>query len=291
MSRARGRHGGGHGHDGPDERWLLTYSDMITLLMALFIVMWSMSSVNISRFAALKASLKEAFNGTLSDGGQNLLSGNEALLPTQAAIVGEVRPRPAQTASPVNVVDPTQTVDPRQAVVQVFRNADRQDLENLARLKREIDAWSEKHHLARQVRTEIDERGLVIRILTDDLLFDSGHAVLRPRATPVLDEVASLLRNERRVPNAIRVEGNTDNVPISTAEFSSNWSLSTRRATVVLESLLGRGITAERLAAVGYADQRPLTSNATAAGRAVNRRVELVVVRRALIDGAKGGTP
>src|SRR5262245_42122743 len=125
----RKRGGGGHGgHEGADERWLLTYADMITLLMALFIVMWSMSTVNISKFAALKASLSQAFNGKLTEGGENVLDGAQSVFPAQQGIVGSVVPVPVSTIDPVSVVQKqveTQAQDEEQA-----------DLENLARVKR-----------------------------------------------------------------------------------------------------------------------------------------------------------
>ena len=281
----RGRNrggGGGHGHDGADERWLLTYADMITLLMALFIVMWSMSTVNISKFAALKASLSQAFNGKLSDGGQNVLDGAQSVFPAQQGVVGSIVPKPVSTIDPVSVV--------KQAVETQAQNADQADLENLARLKRELDGWAKQHGLKSRVESKIDERGLVIRVLTDDLLFDSGSDVVRHEAEPLLAKVASLLRDTQRVPNPIRVEGNTDDLPISTAEFQSNWELSTRRATAVLQKLLGGGIEPRRLAAIGYADQRPVASNTSARGRSLNRRVELVVIRRSLANLEGDGT-
>lgn len=264
--------GGGHGHDGPDERWLLTYADMITLLMALFIVMWSMSSVNISKFAALKASLTQAFNGKLSEGGSDVLNGAQSVFPAQQGIVGSVVPEPVSTIDPVAVT--------KQLVEAEADGADQADLENLARVKSELDEWSRKHGLKSRVESKLDERGLVIRVLTDDLLFDSGSDVVRSEAGPLLQKVAGLLRDRQRVPNPIRVEGNTDDVPISTAEFASNWELSSRRATAVLQQLLTGGIEPDRLAAVGYADQRPLASNTSVRGRSLNRRVELVVIRR-----------
>ncbi|MFN8224923.1 MAG: flagellar motor protein MotB [Gaiellales bacterium] len=273
--------GGGHGHDGPDERWLLTYADMITLLMALFIVMWSMSSVNISKFAALKASLTQAFNGKLSEGGQDVLNGAQSVFPAQQGIVGSVVPEPVSTIDPVSVT--------KQIVEQQSADADQADLENLARVKHELDEWSRKHGLNSRVESKIDERGLVIRVLTDDLLFDSGSDVVRPEATPLIAKIAELLRNTSRVPNPVRVEGNTDNLPISTPEFASNWELSTRRATAVLQKLLGGGMDPKRLAAIGYADQRPVASNTSASGRSLNRRVELVVIRRSLAN-LEGGT-
>jgi chemotaxis protein MotB len=279
----RKRGGSGHGHDGADERWLLTYADMITLLMALFIVMWSMSTVNISKFAALKASLSQAFNGKLSDGGENVLDGAQSVFPAQQGIVGSIVPNPVSTVDPVSVV--------KQAVESQAQDADQADLENLARLKRELDTWAKQHGLKSRVESKIDERGLVIRVLTDDLLFDSGSDVVRPEAEPLLAKVAALLRNTQRVPNPIRVEGNTDDIPIATAEFASNWELSTRRATAVLQKLLGGGVEPGRLAAIGYADQRPVASNTSARGRSLNRRVELVVIRRSLANLEGEGTP
>jgi chemotaxis protein MotB len=245
---------------------------MITLLMALFIVMWSMSTVNISRFAALKHSLREAFNGKLAEGGESIQNGAPGILPEQSAVIGppETQPISITNFQPVKPLpDPTS-------------RAEQQDLENLQRLKQEIDAYAERRGLSDKIKTEIDERGLVIRVLTDDLLFDIGKAVLRPDADSVLGEVAHLVVSQSKIPNPVRVEGNTDDVPISTPEFRSNWELSTARATAVIQFLLDHGLNPERASVAGYADQRPLASNATPAGRSLNRRVEIVVLRRAL---------
>jgi len=105
--------------------------------------------------------------------------------------------------------------------------------------------------------------------------------VVKRRSFPLLAHIARLLVS-RRIENPVRVEGNTDNVPISTPEFPSNWELSAARATAVLAKLLAHGVPPFRLSVAGYADQRPVASNATAAGRHLNRRVELVVLRRSL---------
>jgi chemotaxis protein MotB len=276
-ARARRRPGGGGGHDGPDERWLLTYSDMITLLMALFIVMWSMSTVNISRFAALKASLREAFNGKLAEGGASIQNGAPGLLPEQSNIVAPPETKPI-------------AFQPVKALPDPMESGEQQDLENLLRLKRELDAYAAASGLKAKVRSDIDERGLVVRVLTDDLLFDSGEAVLRDVALPVLTRIATLLRDASRVPNPVRVEGNTDDRPISTSRFRSNWELSTARATAVLQVLLQRGLDPRRASVAGYADQHPIASNATARGRSLNRRVELVVIRRSLAAAQGGAT-
>ena len=117
----------------------------------------------------------------------------------------------------------------------------------------------------------------MIRVLTDDLLFASGQATLDNKAHALLSEIGALLNLVHTHP--IDVEGHTDDVPIHSSAFPSNWELSTARASTVVRFLVGSGMSASRLAAIGYAEQRPLASNATAAGRARNRRVEIVVQR------------
>lgn len=163
------------------------------------------------------------------------------------------------------------------------------DLANLRDLKKKIDAYALRRDLDGKIVTAIDERGLVIRVLTDDLLFDSGEAVLRRSAGSVLDEVARLVVTQSRG-NPVRVEGNTDNLPISTARYRSNWDLSAGRATAVMDYLIDRGLDTTNASVAGYADQRPLASNETAAGRSQNRRVEIVVLRSA-VTVSEGGTP
>ena len=113
---------------------------------------------------------------------------------------------------------------------------------------------------------------------------------LKPTAQPLLAAVAGFVARRSARSNNVRVEGNTDNIPISNAAFRSNWELSAARATAVLESLLQHGIAARRLSATAYADQRPLATNGSAHGRSTNRRVELVVLRRA-VSGLEGATP
>ena len=261
----RSRRGGGEEHDGGMERWLLTYADMITLLLALFIVLWSISSVNISKFAQLKASLHEALSGKVIEGSSALLSGGPAVL----------TPQGLQTPT----INPAASVNIRASILsQIASSLKRQDTQNLKRVQQEVRAYVAKHGLSGRLQTSIDERGLVIRVLTDDLLFDPGQATLQPPAMPLLEHVAGLL-TANGLTNPIRVEGNTDSVPISTPQFHSNWELSTARATAVLSFLLTHGVPASRLSVAGYADQRPIATNTTAAGRSLNRRVDLVVLR------------
>ncbi len=126
-------------------------------------------------------------------------------------------------------------------------------------------------------KTSIEARGLVIRVLTDDLLFASGQATLESKADGLLSEISQLLNVDETHP--ISVEGNTDNVPIHSSLYPSNWELSTARASTVVRFLISHGVSASRLTASGNAEQRPYDSNATAAGRARNRRVEIVMRR------------
>jgi chemotaxis protein MotB len=263
---------GGHGEDHVDERWLLTYSDMITLLMALFIVMWSMATVNTSKFEALSASLKDAFSG-------KILSGGEAIMQPGSSSSSEPSP-PEPPLPAVKAIEPTTKSqgDGQRS------DAPAKETEELDKLKKEIDAWTKTHGLAKEVETEVARRGLIVRVLTDRVLFDSGSAQIKPQADPLLDALSRLLKTEVR--NPIQVEGNTDNVPV-TGTYPSNWELSTARATTVLRGMISRGVWAGRLGATGYAAEHPLTSNKTEAGRRRNRRVELVVLRK--YAGGQGG--
>ena len=128
----------------------------------------------------------------------------------------------------------------------------------------------------KSVSLALDDRGLVI-ILSDDILFDSGKAEVKEKAFPILNKVADII--ETKVPGKnIGISGNTDNVPISHSGWKSNWELSTARATNVLHYLESRGVSPKRLSATGYGEHRPIASNATAEGRAKNRRVEIVIL-------------
>jgi chemotaxis protein MotB len=256
----------GHEEEGGMERWLLTYSDMITLLLALFIVLWSISSVNISKFVELKQSLAAAFSGKVAPDAGQILSGGPNVLNPQGTQV----PQTSVLPNPTSIVANLQS-----SIAQAQAAAEAQ---SLRKLKREVDAYAASHGLSQHISTSIDQRGLVIRLLTDKLLFDTGRATLKPQSLPVLRRIAALLT--ATVTNPIRVEGNTDSVPISTPQFHSNWELSTARATAVLTFLLGHGIPPHRLSVAGYADQRPIATNRTTAGRARNRRVDIVVIRK-----------
>jgi chemotaxis protein MotB len=291
MARGHGggrRRGGGHKEEESNERWLLTYADMITLLMALFMVLFSISSVNISKVQVLQKSLRAAFSGDILPGGKAIAkpgaSANSSRAPSSIdvqAIVPVTAPQTTTTlSSPTHVSGAaTQAAAPLAAQSAAAQNQARL----FTQIKHELDEYARSHGIASKVQTSIQARGLVIKVLTDDLLFASGQAALSARSTSLLGEIARLLNLAGEHP--IEVEGNTDNVPIHSSLYPSNWELSTARASTVARFLVGRGVGASRLTAAGYADQRPVSTDATAAGRARNRRVEIVLKR---VDTGEG---
>jgi chemotaxis protein MotB len=258
---------------------------MITLLMALFMVLFSISSVNISKYQTLQKSLKAAFSGNILPGGKDIeqqgSTVNAAQAPTTVQLqaleplVSEGSSSPQNsTAQGASASAPTASTP---AAAAARETAAQREAAEFARIKRELDAYAASHGFAKSVQTSIEARGLVIRVLTDDLLFASGQAALEGHADGLLDEIAQLLNVDQTHP--ISVEGNTDNVPIHSSEFPSNWQLSTSRASTVVQFLIAHGVSSSRLTATGNAEQRPVDSNATAAGRARNRRVEIVMRR------------
>jgi chemotaxis protein MotB len=288
-----------------EERWLLTYADMLTLLFALFMVLFSISSVNISKYQVLQQSLKAAFSGSILPGGRAILqSGSEStaehtpataavpsivpLVPTptsrSSSSTGAANTPAAQAAQAAQAAraaraaasaKPMTTAQLQAALNSMSASVAEQD--SFVALQKKLNAYAKAHGFSDKVQTVIQRRGLVVRVLTDKLLFNSGQATLQPQGEPLLEEVGQLLNVDRSHP--ITVEGHTDNVPIATAEFPSNWELSTARATTVVRFLIAHAVSAGRLGAVGYADLHPIASNATASGRALNRRVDIVLMR------------
>ena len=271
MSAGTARRGASaHAEEHPDERWLLTYSDMITLLMALFIVMWAVSSVNTTKFAQLKASLHSAFSGKVLQNPGAVLTGSTAVF--------------AEPGTPVTLPNPSTAMSgPAFSMARISgaiqQSAQNADLENLKALQRRVRQYAAAHGFAQDVATTIQERGLVVHVLTDGVLFDSGSAVLKPEGLGLLGAIGKLIRQPDLV-NPVSVEGNTDNQPIHSALYPSNWELSTARANAVLEFLLGTGLKPSRASVVGYGSEKPISSNSTDSGRRRNRRVDIVILRR-----------
>lgn len=256
-------HAGGGGHDGAGMmRWLLTYADMITLLMLFFIVLYSISQMDKARYIQLVRAIRAS-----------LLSANVSNSVLDASQV----PAPANDLLPGTAGDTLDRADPFGGLP--FEEAELLDLE---RVGQEVARALEEAGLTGRVNVVLAERGLVISF-ADSVFFDLGKAHLRPEARELLGRLSRVLG---RLRNKVVVEGHTDDLPIHTAEFPSNWELSVARAVSVARYLTeAGGIDPRRVAATGYGEWRPRYPNDSEANRAKNRRVDIVLLREAFGRG------
>lgn len=222
------------------ERWLLSYSDFMTLLMILFVILFAMSNVDKAKFKQLSDSLRVSMGG-----GKSIVAKEDGV--------------------PI-------TVDTKPIENDLTEKAEQAKMEDL---KRQVDKYLEKNGMKADVSTQVDERGLVVS-LNDTLFFDTGRAEVKPESQKKLIEIGKILN---QLNNYMRVEGHTDNVPIKNDQFSSNWQLSCARASNVTELLINSAnIPPQKLSAVGYGEYRPIADNSTEDGKAKNRRVNIIIV-------------
>ncbi|MFZ5632115.1 MAG: OmpA/MotB family protein [Bacillota bacterium] len=223
------------------ERWLITYADMITLLLIFFIVMYTLSMIDVKKFQYLSASLAKA----LGAGGMVLDSPGPSVVPGIAGTVPET----------------------------ALQSGENTQLENI---KRELEKYVKESNLQAKISVTMEERGVVLSF-QDEVLFKLGSAELTPKALEIIRKVGPILET---VPNYLRVEGHTDNLPIHTAQYPSNWELSAARANSVLQELIKNfRIQPQRLSAVAYGEYRPIAANDNDAHRQLNRRVDIVILR------------
>ena len=226
------------------DRWLISYADFITLLFAFFVVMYAISSVHEGKYRVFSESLGSAFGGS----GARTVAGQPQFI---------------------------QLPD----IIQRRRlEAQQRERERLARISTELTQALGPLVKAGKVRITQTEQGITVDIDTN-VLFDEGDAALQLDALDPLRQVGAVLKNEA---HAVQVEGHTDTTPIATPRFASNWELSAIRAGSVVRLLSDSGIAPARLTVLGYGDTRPLASNATAAGRARNRRVAITILSKTL---------
>jgi chemotaxis protein MotB len=225
------------GKEPNNERWMLTYLDLITLLMVFFVILYASSNVDKVKYQNVAASFMTAFGG-----GKSLIG----------------------TDSRADIVDASKPTDP--AVLETAK---------LEEVKKNMDKYLSQNNLQGSVSTKIEERGLVVSI-QDSMFFDIGKADVRPEARKKIIEIGKILN---AMGNYIRVEGHTDNMPISNYRFKSNWELSAIRATNVTEIMIDdAGIPPQMLASVGYGEYRPIADNSTPDGRSRNRRVDIIIL-------------
>ncbi len=226
------------GHD-DNERWLLTYADMITLLLAYFIVMYASAATDTTKAKKVHMELVKRF-GVLT-GGDQLMSG--------AGGTAQVR----------------------------YTFLAGQGDQQLEEIKRHLDEKIAEKGLANKVIMGKSERGLVIHLLTDKVLFRVGESMLLPAVQDILHEIAGVLK---QTDNQVVIEGHTCDLPVSSGRYGSNWELSTSRAVNVLRHLVEREkISPDRIAASGYGAHRPLVPNDDETRRKLNRRVDIIIVK------------
>ncbi len=228
------------------ERWLVSYADFITLLFAFFVVMYALSSVNEGKYRVLSDSMVSAF--------RNIQTNSATQMPIIVAPPIAVAQKPSQPAR-------QQDAD-KQVRREKMRNVAKELLNVMAPL---IEQG--------KVRVIETSRGVTIEI-NDSILFSPGQALLQPASSRAMRAIAQVLAP---TDFPITIEGHTDNIPINTAQFPSNWELSAVRATTVLRLFSDSGVAPERLTAIGYADTRPVEPNILADGRARNRRVTILI--------------
>jgi chemotaxis protein MotB len=241
------------------ERWLVSYADFITLLFAFFVVMFAASNADQKKAGKVADAVQGAFQelGIFSDSGRVVPLYDENGLPSQTnKVVGDTD----SAFDSNNFVPPLNIGEGGKEMKAV-----KAQLEQILK-----EALEEK-----SVGISEDSRGLTVT-LNEAGFFNPGSAIIQPAALPDVDRIAATLR---ATSYDVRVEGHTDDTPIRTAQFPSNWELSTARATHVLQYLIANaGIPPARLSAVGYGEFRPVAENATPSGRAANRRVDIVVL-------------
>ncbi|WP_028453681.1 flagellar motor protein MotD [Chitinilyticum aquatile] len=244
MARHKLRHDDHDNH----ERWLVSYADFITLLFAFFVVMYAISSVNEGKYRVLSDSLVQAFKQPPTSS-KIVQVGNQTVMGAPAKPI-------ALPAPPV----PNKTTAEQAKKMQEMAN----------QLKSSLDTLIDQG----KVKVTQSKRGIAVEI-SDSVLFDTGRADLQPQSLQGLRAVAEMVK---ATDNLIQIEGHTDNAPINSAQFPSNWELSAARAASVVRVFAEAGVAPQRMVAIGYGEFRPMDSNDNPDGRAKNRRVTLNIL-------------
>lgn len=292
------------------ERWLVSYADFITLLFAVFVTLYAMSYVDKQKVEQVIASTNAAFGLTRSNATPafNVIQSSD-IMPVPGIVAekkkkmskpetgdpgkqeeekkkaeeekkaAEEKKLPEDKEYPKSgAVDDIPPPDPDLAAKSAADSKPRAGEEEFQKIKETITSFLEAKGAKEKVKLTLDSRGLVIS-LKDSEFFDSGSASVRQWSRPLLNDIASAINDYN---NSIRIEGHTDNVPIKTPAYPSNWELSTARATNIVQYLIStHSFPPEKLSAIGYGEYRPIADNSTAEGRQKNRRVDVVILSAA----------
>lgn len=245
-----------------DETWLIPYADLLTLLLALFIVLFSMRSEDKQKSDAMMEALYKAFNTVsvfdTTSGGQT---------PSNNSNTNNIiRPKPEQI--------PNQNANT--AANEKNQETTNTDEKKLQELMKKLQAYIDQNHLNAEVSLNDLKEGIQIT-LKDRIVFDSGSDHLKSNFIPTMDDIAKMLQT---VDNSIIIEGHTDNQPIHSSQFPSNWELSGARALSVVHYFQSKGIDPIRLKFTGYGEYKPMVPNDTPQHREANRRVNIIILRK-----------
>lgn len=239
------------------ESWLLPYADILTLLLALFIVLFASSTVDQAKLEQMSQVFNQIF-----DSGSGLL----------------------EQPSPVNVpVTPNDSTEDSESSAYV------EDQQALSKIQDSVDEYIAVNALEKQFATKLTDEGLLVTI-RDSILFDTGKAEVNPEYRQIAEDISDLLVFDP--PRNVVITGHTDNIPIASSEFASNWELSVMRSVNFLKILVrDNSIDPLYFSAKGYGEFKPVASNDTVEGRAKNRRVEVLIQPRVLEDGTLNDAP
>ncbi|WP_152395728.1 flagellar motor protein MotB [Paenibacillus guangzhouensis] len=241
-----------------DESWLIPYADILTLLLALFIVLYSMSAVDAKKFEEMSQAFNAAFSGSTG------ILDQTAVIKTGPA--NGKKDNEDKNTGNVDIKDKDKMT------------AMKQEEENMAKIKKKLDQYIQENKLTSQLSTKLNQSQLLITI-SDTALFASGSATVKPESRNLAVTMADML--EQFPGYEIIIAGHTDNQPISNSEFESNWELSSTRASKFMKILLQNPKLDPKLfSVIGQGEYHPVASNATVEGRAQNRRVEISIMRK-----------
>lgn len=246
-----------------NERWMVSYADFITLLFAFFVVMYSISSVNEGKYKVLTNSLGDAFSSS---------SEHHPAVDQNAIITLDNAPGSIEI-QPIKLDKPPLPMDNQTNALSEEITKERESLNNVSNQFQEVLS-----SFVDQQLVNVNKHDFWIELeMNSEMLFNSGEAELSEKAIPVIKKIAEVVK---KIPNMVAVEGYTDNIPIKTVKFPSNWDLASARATSVVKAFATENVDPVRLSAVGYGEFHPVADNSTEEGRFKNRRVVLLILSR-----------
>ncbi|QDP41054.1 flagellar motor protein MotB [Radiobacillus deserti] len=247
-----------HHEEHVDESWLIPYADLMTLLLALFLVLYSMSEIDAKKYETLSEVFQKEFTS-----GTGIMENPSPKEDPEATSLDEQEEKKEET--------PEEEESPDE-------EAKKQDQKELEEIQAKINSYIQKNNLTAQLETSLTDEGLLVTI-RDNVLFASGNADVRTQDLEIAREISQLL--VINPPRNIIISGHTDNVPIQNSDFSSNWELSVMRAVNFMKIILKNDqLNPEWFSAKGFGEYEPIASNDTSEGRARNRRVEILILPR-----------